>query len=822
VKTLDNYFGEPGQDEKRESAPGVKQAVEPAQPATPVSEVALPASSGGLVIDAVEMSDFMRYLDRQTVTFDEQFTVITGRTGAGKSSILDAITFAIYGKSTRTKYVKQEKICRPGGYVKVSFRLGEDRYEITRGISLQGAAAYFEVWVNGTRINGKIRELEEQLENLLGLDYQSFCNSTFIRQDEMRELGASRPSERLEIFKKLFRLDVFERAQKLCKEKLADVKSQKDRLEGNLDEIKRMLEGRDVLEDEKTKLQEQVKSVQAKKPAAKKRADELEGRARELDGAYQQAKPVLEDIERIKKELGEVGSNLARAQQNAERLKIVERQSKEPESKESADGLQLREKELQLKEERHKSLISQLDELHRSRTRLDHQYEKKKKELQKRLDFEQDRLKNSATELSHDEAFKLLRLEGGLEERMARILLELDWLADRAELMERLNRERGETTGELDAVKCQTEGINADCFVVTELRRNVEQLKDDLKKEKDAYDGTHRDLDARVSAVQLEIETAGFDDEARKELADIRKALTDARARQEQLETLRREREKLAGAPGLVEEYTGRRKQFTSRLAEIEVKARELKERAVGLEEAKGAADAARQVHQKLHDEELRLLAGLDEKLKRLEQLEQEKERQNKLQKEFEALGGREEVLSTLANRVFHNRGLALFALRQLVDPLSAKASQFLADITENRFSKVGLTSRLGDKRSYGISVDVEGVDGLFHDVAEFSGGERTQINAALRLSIASELARMPRAGRNYCRMRTLIIDEGDLGSLDSDVSRNLFIHKLFKLDKLFDRVVLITHISEVSELFPAQLNVEMDALGRSHVEVIR
>ena len=112
-------------------------------------------------------------------------------------------------------------------------------------------------------------------------------------------------------------------------------------------------------------------------------------------------------------------------------------------------------------------------------------------------------------------------------------------------------------------------------------------------------------------------------------------------------------------------------------------------------------------------------------------------------------------------------------------------------------------------------------MDGNWHDVGEFSGGEKTQINAALRFAIARELASLPQVGRTYGRMKTLFIDEGDLGSLDTEVSRELFVQKLFRMGESFEKVILITHLAEVAERFPGRIRVTMTPSQESRADVL-
>jgi DNA repair exonuclease SbcCD ATPase subunit len=198
-------------------------------------------------------------------------------------------------------------------------------------------------------------------------------------------------------------------------------------------------------------------------------------------------------------------------------------------------------------------------------------------------------------------------------------------------------------------------------------------------------------------------------------------------------------------------------------------------------------------------------------------ELEQIKEEVKSMEIKDRELRENAEVYSILRDRVFHKKGIVMHAINRLLPVLSVETSTELADLTDGRFSGVEIKpiAYEGGKR-YGISIDVFGVDGSWHDVQEFSGGERTQINAALRFSIAKELASLPRIGKTYGRMRTLFIDEGDLGSLDTEVSRELFVKKLFDMQRFFDKIILITHLTEVADKFPNKIKISMTSTGES------
>jgi exonuclease SbcC len=228
---------------------------------------------------------------------------------------------------------------------------------------------------------------------------------------------------------------------------------------------------------------------------------------------------------------------------------------------------------------------------------------------------------------------------------------------------------------------------------------------------------------------------------------------------------------------------------------------------------------------EKLYEEKLKVsneLSGLKKEVallgNEIENLEKLAEELKRLEKEEKEFREKLELYSILKDSIFHKKGLAMYAIEKLLPTLAEETSKNLVELTDNKLNNVRITS-YESRKEYGIKIEVLGVDDNWHEIQEFSGGEKTQINASLRFAIAKELALLPHVGKSYGRMKTLFIDEGDLGSLDTEVSRELFVRKLFAMGNLFDKIVLITHLTDVAERFPAKIHVVMTPDGRSQIE---
>ncbi len=778
----------------------------------------------GFVLEEIEMRGFMRYVEKTDppIRFPEKFTVITGRTGAGKSSILDAITFALYGSTTRTdiQMVKTADVCQPGGYVRVTFRQGDSRWEVRRGFTSR-KDSYLEVSRDGEAVTGTIREKEQTVHDVVGLDYVGFRNSTFVRQEEMKELGAARGADRLAVFQKLFRLEVFEKALQAAKEAQAvvqsDLRAKDADIAARSESLLRLPAARERLEAARKDLAAGALQVAALE--AKLRAAEEDIRRREGDHeAWVRVRAGLEDRRHQVETLGR------RADETRERGKEVAALETEHRilEKEVADLDAVREEvdRLRDRQQRHERARLAADSAERVFDQAKKDHERRRDQVKDKMDAVHRKVAGLRTDLDRDAAFNLLRDEGRLEERIARIARELDWLGERPDVVKQLKEEHSRTEKALAHVHEKVGSIDADSFVLSELRAQLEELKADLKREADESHVTLQALDDAKIAALRELDANPFSERDRRHLEDMTHAVQEKSSKRRAADELVARIRALGDTAGFLADLARQIQAAEAERAALETEARALEAKESAYATAKADMEALRATL----EAERRTYHTLEGQAKQLhaqiEDLEADAAKLREAERERGELRIRAEIADILVNRIFHNRGVVMYAIDQLLPELEIEASRNLAELTDGRFNRIKLET-YEEGRGHGIRIRVQGVDDLWHDVGEFSGGEKTQINAALRFAIARELASLPQMGRTFGRMKTLFIDEGDLGSLDTEVSRELFVQKLFRMGEFFDRVILITHLAEVADRFSSRLRVTMTANQESRVEVL-
>lgn len=182
------------------------------------------------------VSAFGPYAEVETVDFtDSGLFLITGDTGAGKTTIFDAVSFALYGEASGGKSRRASNGFRSDyaaekvkTYVEYFFSHKGKEYRIKRvpdiirrdadgKTATRQGNAEFEELGTGTVITG-IRDVNEKVHEILGLDREQFSQTVMIAQGDFLKILNSKSDERRALFRKIFNTDVFKKLQEKLKE----------------------------------------------------------------------------------------------------------------------------------------------------------------------------------------------------------------------------------------------------------------------------------------------------------------------------------------------------------------------------------------------------------------------------------------------------------------------------------------------------------------------------------------------------------------------------------------------------------------------------
>ncbi|MFX0016457.1 MAG: AAA family ATPase [Candidatus Hermodarchaeota archaeon] len=771
----------------------------------------------GFDLQKIGLYRFMNYHTPVTFNFKAPNIVIAGPTGSGKSTILDALTFVLFGKSSRLdlQTVKIEDICNKNGRVLCQFRIGENVVRIKRGRDQQGKS-YLELFIDGDRVPGKIPELNEKIRStILGMNYQSFVNSTIIRQDEMKALGSKSSAERLRTLQNLFRLDIFEKAIRDVQIRLQEVLNKKNQKEGELKAKIEEISKIDQLEKELTKVKPQIINKRQKHNSLLEAIEKLRKTEKEQQTILEKYLNIQATQENAQIRLRSKQEDLIEASKELESYQKLQKQLSELDTQiKKAKNLEEEIRVLEGLEEDYELINNHLNLLERKSRKKEETLEKDLKQKLKRLKKEQERTKDLSTSIDHETAFKILNQEGRLLERIQRISLEQSWnLSEK--LLQELRNEQLKAREDLKELQKEKENINQDSFVLSEISQRINELEEEVQELESRLKQEKKSDDEELCTERKKLKKLDFSTEKKQRLATLRNEHESNQEIKEKYEIIREKTEnkvdptsKVVTIENQVKEvikeiddlrnslkgFPTFRKEFDTLIENLETKEKE--ERAL--------------------DKEITVLEERKKNLiVQIKELKQLKPEIIGLQEEVKTLVKEEEILEKLKNEVFHTKGAPFYAINKVLPRLGKRASLILAELTNNRFSNLQLQKVESGRQGMGFEILVKVPEGV-RDIATFSGGERTQINAALRLAISEEISELGRGERiPSATKKTLFIDEGDLGSLDTLEAQQAFVKKLFQLTNKF-KIILITHLQEIADQFPHSINITRDNYGRS------
>lgn len=185
------------------------------------------------MIKDLEMRDFISHKDTK-LEFGRGITVFVGHNGSGKSSVIDAITYALFGEHTRKA---NKNLVRRGGQgqamVRMRFALNSKEFQATRSLTQSGSAAFSQLEllseagkaVNKKLAGGERRQYGEstsaEVAKVLGLDYKKLRVAAVVQQGELVSIVDAQPKEFKELVNGLIGIDRLDLAFSTMKDVVA-------------------------------------------------------------------------------------------------------------------------------------------------------------------------------------------------------------------------------------------------------------------------------------------------------------------------------------------------------------------------------------------------------------------------------------------------------------------------------------------------------------------------------------------------------------------------------------------------------------------------
>jgi exonuclease SbcC len=790
-------------------------------------------------LQRLRLVNFRQHADTE-IAFGDGITGIIGPNGSGKTSLLEAIAWAIYGnpaargdkESIRNLRAKARAPMR----VELEFSLGNRTYVVERKLN---EATLLE---NGIVVANSIKEVTARLQRVLGMTHDEFFNTYFTGQKELAVLADATRPERAAFLSRVLRHEQLTVAQERIRERRNGLTHEVDGLETGL--------------PPQAELEKERKATEARLTEARRAATAAAGERTKAQQVLAAEEPRWQQwVERRERTLSLHG-DLRVAEQGV----VVARQEFQRLDKELAEALAAREELRKLDAEvapisKLKAELADLDRLHREDAAR-REDQAKITELTRNLNG----LERRITELADADAslakataaVRLLseRLEAADKAareqqgawvrekeyagtRRAELLKQYDEVKDQRDKIERLGPEGecptcrrplgAEHPAVLGVLDRQLQAIIDDG---TYFRQRLEQLaaapaavtqaeaaRDALREETrqaSEQEGTlraqtserarlqkeHAGLAKRTQEIERRVaaRAAGYDAErhnqVRTELGRLEPVALQAAALAARAERA----EALVGEAEIAEKALSAREEQVRQLADAVA--------AQGFSEPK--FQAARERHDRaahaLRAAELAVAETRGE-LVAAETAVRETERRSAERAAREKTIAERKVELRLHNeldRAFSDlRGELNAAMRP---EIGALASGFLSDLTDARYDEVDLDE------DYRVVVLDEGVP-----KPVISGGEEDIANLVLRLAISQMIAE--RAGQP---LSLLVLDE-IFGSLDES-RRQHVLALLRRLGDRFPQVILITHIEQVRDGLDRVIRVAYDATTGSSV----
>ncbi len=892
----------------------------------------------------LQLKNFLSYGPELQIINFEPYSLIclSGKNGHGKSALLDAITWALWGQARKISgTAKSDEALLHIGQTQMivifDFFCNNQTYRIRREYMKTYGKPYVAVnfgilnQKNDTfiSISGKtIRTTQTIIERTINIDFDSFINSAFLRQGQANEFSKKSPKERKEILGTILGLGTYETIRKLATEKTRQATIEKTSLLMYQEKIIQELATTKTVSEQLTSIEQQLSTITQKEGQYAQKHQTIENKRKQLLEKRQQQQLFSLKLEHLIKEEVKQQEILRTTYTkwktiHAKQLHLPDYYQLELHKKQLVETInkhQLQfQQSLELKEQ-YLAFQEQLQHLMQELQKKQHQTLQQQAITVERLTFEKqfheqqiEQLKN--TEQEHKKEYQAIKQERNLcctelqklDSKLQKQTSIIKQFEKRKEYYQKFVTQSSlmqqNLTNLVHKQRLAHDDTNPSCplceqnlsasrrrflkqkFIKEEhfLKHKINHITNVLKKLKELLITQHKEVDILAKTAEqqklLQLQQEDSEKKCNKLIALLQSlqekqqvaqkgceqavCTVDDAARQleerkknshillennQTYQIKKQESQKLVKQLTNVQYQPEIHNQARTQLQQVE---EQLSEYQKDLEQIAAQDQRKQTIHElclalkKFKQEKSTIQKALapfsdlvshEEMLKSEEQmlvmevqklnkhketllqekgrLEQQQQKHNQLEQELTQYKQKVVILNETIDdyqaiaMATSKDGIQALLIQDILPEIEQEANALLAKLTDNQ-SQIFIES-LRDLKKGGTkeTLDIKISDTIgIRSYELFSGGEAFRIDFALRIAISKFLAR--RAGTS---LQTLIIDEG-FGSQDEDGLSHI-MDAIYKIQDDFAKVIIVSHLSFMKDLFPVHFLVEKGFTG--------
>ena len=816
---------------------------------------------------------------------------LCGPNGHGKSALLDAMTWCLWGQARtgsrnhNSLIAYGETECR----VELDFEAKGQHYRaIRRRRSAGQGRTELDLFVlddsdQPRPITGNtLNETSARIRNLIGMDYDTFANSAFLLQGRSDEFTRKTPSERKDVLSSILGLDLYETLQAAARGKRSEWQDSVTRTEGAMMQTRLALDELTDPTDELADVDRRLRTLSVELNAAANKAQklrdavaELRRKQTELTAAEYAVSNLRQNIQEEESNLVAVGERVSAAIELAQRADEITAGAQLLENaRVELDRLESVRREYGVRQDKRNALLTAIN---REQASLESEIGELERRIREDLETAASQAETTAVKLD-----ELAETERGLTAEQHTIDLQTEELSNLSAMIAgrtsdlercvvegrdlRVKQQEMSTALGPDALcpLCRTPLSEDACANITDwyeseiaaklrqhgnLKNLIEGLSGKREKSSVETEARRRTLLQRQRATQQE---RGRLEQQRQQSAEASQLLESLRPRltamqhalsagefalgerqslleiDAEISSLAYDDAKREAAYELTQslQHWGAKKvaldSAVARLPQDESDIQRGKERAhqmrqdladaernlaadraalSGLPDAERAASDAETASSRLSRERDELLARQGRLQGDAERMEAYRSEIARLEKSHQDAQVEQGIYSDLF-AAFGRSGVPAMLIDAAVPHLENEANHLLGRMTDNRMAIKLETQRVSQGGNTTETLDILISDELGSRNYElFSGGEAFRINLALRIALSKVLSQ-----RLGAPLPTLFIDEG-FGTQDA-AGRERIVDAIASIQDEFEKIIVITHLDELKDLFPTRIEV--------------